>query len=112
MGGHISDEIFDEVRRRRMVYRSKQRGWLEVDILLGTWAAQYIPTLTSEELDQYDIILQEETVNIYNYLTGKQELPDHLLALPLMTRIKKYALKNTIKTHTDYAIYKVSANLT
>ena len=24
-------------RRKRLIYRSKQRGWLEVDLLLGTW---------------------------------------------------------------------------
>src|SRR3546814_3921500 len=28
-----------DVRRKRLVYRSKQRGWLEVDLLLGSWAA-------------------------------------------------------------------------
>ena len=29
----------EAVRRKRLVYRSKQRGWLEVDLLLGTWAS-------------------------------------------------------------------------
>jgi hypothetical protein len=36
-------------RRKRLIYRSKQRGWLEVDLLLGTWYVllfSYFATLT------------------------------------------------------------------
>ena len=27
-----------DIRKKRLIYRSKQRGWLEVDLLLGTWS--------------------------------------------------------------------------
>ena len=37
---------------RRLVYRSRQRGWLEVDLILGKWATEFVPTLTAEELIQ------------------------------------------------------------
>jgi succinate dehydrogenase flavin-adding protein (antitoxin of CptAB toxin-antitoxin module) len=30
------------------------------------------------DLDDYDIILKEETIDIYNYISGKDELPEHL----------------------------------
>jgi len=36
----LGPEDFDMVRRKRMIYRSKQRGWLEADLLLGTWAVE------------------------------------------------------------------------
>lgn len=32
---HIFDE--HDARRRQLLYRSKQRGWLEMDIMLGNW---------------------------------------------------------------------------
>ena len=32
---HIFDE--HDAHRRRLLYRSKQRGWLEMDIMLGNW---------------------------------------------------------------------------
>lgn len=31
----LRPEEHDIVRRKRMIYRSKQRGWLEADLLLG-----------------------------------------------------------------------------
>ena len=32
---HIFDE--HDAFRRRLLYRSKQRGWLEMDLMLGSW---------------------------------------------------------------------------
>ena len=32
---HIFDD--HDALRRRLLYRSKQRGWLEMDIMLGNW---------------------------------------------------------------------------
>ena len=85
-------EEYDIVRRKRMIYRSKQRGWLEVDILLGKWATEHVPTLTASELDEYDAVLKEETINVYNYLSGKDPLPIHLQNNSVVKKIQKYAL--------------------
>lgn len=35
---HIFDE--HDARRRQLLYRSKQRGWLEMDIMLGSWVRE------------------------------------------------------------------------
>lgn len=85
-------EEYDIVRRKRMIYRSKQRGWLEVDILLGKWATEHVPSLTTAELDEYDAVLKEETINVYNYLSGKDPLPPHLINNSIVKKIQKYAL--------------------
>ncbi|KAJ1390563.1 Flavinator of succinate dehydrogenase-domain-containing protein [Ochromonadaceae sp. CCMP2298] len=60
----------DVARRKRMIYRSKQRGWLEADIILGAWAAKYVPGLTEPQLDEYEVILNEETIDVFNFITG------------------------------------------
>jgi len=85
-------EEYDIVRRKRMIYRSKQRGWLEVDILLGKWATEHVPSLNVAELDEYDAVLKEETINVYNYLSGKDPLPPHLQNNSVVKKIQKYAL--------------------
>ncbi|CAN0316159.1 unnamed protein product [Ascophyllum nodosum] len=63
------------VRRKRLVYRSKQRGWLEVDLLLGTWAQKNVPTLTVAEMDSYEDILNLETLDIFSFISGNADPP-------------------------------------
>mmetsp|Transcript_17243 Transcript_17243/g.24978 ORF Transcript_17243/g.24978 Transcript_17243/m.24978 type:complete len:169 (-) Transcript_17243:1394-1900(-) len=108
----LSPEERDIVRRKRMIYRSKQRGWLEADILMGSWATKYVPTLTSVELDDYDVLLDEETIDIFNYITGKDPLPDHLKSKTVMKRLQQYAIDTKLSEPNDYATLKREQNLT
>lgn len=95
-----------------MIYRSKQRGWLEADLLLGSWAVENVPGLTDEELDQYEEILKVETIDIYNYVSMKDVPPDHLKDLPLMKRLQAFALKRDMVAPEGYAAVKRKSNLT
>lgn len=76
--GDNDDQSLLEVRKKRLVYRSKQRGWLEVDLLLGTWAAQHVPHLSVEELDQFEAFVNLETIDIYNVLTLRVDVPEDM----------------------------------
>mmetsp|Transcript_41162 Transcript_41162/g.99175 ORF Transcript_41162/g.99175 Transcript_41162/m.99175 type:complete len:179 (-) Transcript_41162:100-636(-) len=67
-----------ETRRKRLVYRSKQRGWLEVDLLLGTWASDHVPNLDDDELDQYEDFVNMETIDIYNVITLRLDVPESM----------------------------------
>lgn len=42
-------------RIKQLLYRSKQRGWLELDIILGSWAEQHIRRLNTQQLEQVAI---------------------------------------------------------
>ena len=95
-----------------MIYRSKQRGWLEVDILLGSWAAENIPLLTKAELDDFEEVLKEETVDMYNFLTAKVELPIHLESNLIMKRIMKDVMSKNLSGPEAYSSVKIKANLT
>ena len=110
--GDMGIEERDTVRRKRMIYRSKQRGWLEADLLLGSWAVENVPKLNADELDQYELLLKEETINIYNFISGKDPLPSHLIDLPIMQRLKEYALVGNMASPAGYAKIKKEANLT
>ena len=108
----LSPEEYDSVRRRRMIYRSKQRGWLEADLLMGSWAVENIPGLTVEELDEYELLLEEETIDIFNFISGKDELPPHLENLGVMKKIKNYALVKNMLGPDKYEEVKRKTNLT
>ena len=81
----------DLIRRKRLLYRSKQRGWLEVDLLLGSWAAENVFSLTEEEMNQYEDLLNQETIDIFNLINKKIDpLPPHL-DTKIMKRLQDYA---------------------
>jgi succinate dehydrogenase assembly factor 2 len=91
-GNAESDEQLLEVRKKRLIYRSKQRGWLEVDLLLGTWAAQNVPNLTLEELDQFEEFVNLETIDIYNVLTLRVDVPEEMRGKDsVVERIREWA---------------------
>jgi succinate dehydrogenase assembly factor 2 len=67
-----------EIRRKRLVYRSKQRGWLEVDLLLGTWAHENVHKLSPSDLDDYERFVNLETIDIYNVITLRLDVPEDM----------------------------------
>ena len=110
--GNLNNVDRDIARRKRMIYRSKQRGWLEADLLLGSWASINVPTLSESDLNDYELLLKEETIDIYNYISGKDPLPDHLKDIKVMKDIQNYALKGNMKSPENYEEIKRSSNLT
>lgn len=76
---HIALPVDDiETRQKRLIYRSKQRGWLEVDLLLGTWASENVTKLNENELDQFEDFVNMETIDIYNIITLRLDVPEEL----------------------------------
>ena len=71
----------DSVRKlliKKLLYRSRQRGWLEVDLMLGSWAAENLKYLSNNDLLKFKNLLDEETVDIYNYLTKNKKIKNSL----------------------------------
>ncbi len=110
--GNMSATEKDIAMRKRMIYRSKQRGWLEADILMGSWATENVPTLSDVDLTDYETILKEETIDVFNYITGKDVLPEHLKNLPVMKRLQEYAYTSKLYAPKDYEAIKIKSNLT
>lgn len=84
-----------QVRQKRLIYRSKQRGWLEVDLLLGTWANQNVPHLSLEQLDEYESFVNQETIDIYNIITLRLDVPDELKGT-IVDQIQEWARANPL----------------
>jgi succinate dehydrogenase assembly factor 2 len=88
------NELEHEIRQKRLIYRSKQRGWLEVDLLLGTWASENVPNLSSSELDEFEAFVNMDTIDIYNIVTLRTEIPEQLCTsdgTSIVERIQKWA---------------------
>jgi hypothetical protein len=55
--------------------QSRKRGTLESDLLLSTFAAQHLSTMTPEQLAAYDRFLDENDWDIYYWATQEAEAP-------------------------------------
>jgi succinate dehydrogenase assembly factor 2 len=110
-------ELELEVRKKRLIYRAKQRGWLEVDLLLGTWANQNVPSLlTMEELNEFEAFVNLETIDIYNIITLRSDVPDEMKTSDgngIVERIQEWARARPLgKASPDqYKAVKAENNL-
>lgn len=66
-------------RHRRLIYRSKQRGWLELDLLLGEFALSQLPGYDDSQLDLWEEILDVENPDLYKYMTLQLPSPPGLM---------------------------------
>lgn len=64
-----------EIRRKRLIHRSHYTGMKETDLLLGNFARKYVPSMTEEQLDRYELLLSEPDPTIYGWITGHLPIP-------------------------------------
>lgn len=59
------------------MYQSRKRGMLENDLLLSTFAAKYLRTMTAEQVEMYDTLINKPSNDwdIYYWATGNKPTP-------------------------------------
>ncbi|GAA6025275.1 hypothetical protein JCM11491_000157 [Sporobolomyces phaffii] len=65
-----------ETLRKRLVYESRKRGILEMDLILSTFAKERLAELDDRQLREYDRFLTLPDWTIFYYVTGKAEAPE------------------------------------
>ncbi|CAL4984317.1 unnamed protein product [Urochloa decumbens] len=90
----------DESRRRllnRLVYRSKQRGFLELDLVLGTWVEQHVHSMDEANIRALLQVLDLENPDLWKWLTGQEQPPEDLNSNLVFTAIKSKVTDNLTK---------------
>lgn len=93
-GAELSVELKQQLtsRQRRAIYRSKQRGLLELDILLGQWAVRHVPHMTSEhDLRKLEILLDQDSPYLLNWVLNKSKPPPQIDS-DFIESLQKFAL--------------------
>jgi antitoxin CptB len=76
------------IRRKRLLHRSRYRGRLEGDLLLGRFAARHLARLDRADLDRYEALLDESDQELFDWISGRAPVParhDHELFRRLRT---------------------------
>lgn len=88
--------ILDENKRRflnRLLYRSKQRGLLELDLVLGTWVEENIQSLDETHIKALEEVLDLENPNLWSWLTAQEPAPEALIKNPVFSALHEEVLK-------------------
>ena len=78
-----------DARRKKLLYQSQHCGMKENDILLGQFAQQHLSTMSDQDLSHFEAIMQETDIDLYNWITRKEVVPDRMNQ-PVMTAIINY----------------------
>ncbi|MGH6943270.1 MAG: succinate dehydrogenase assembly factor 2 [Geminicoccaceae bacterium] len=63
------------VRRKRLIYQSRHRGSLEIDLLLARFADRYVARLDPSQLDRYEALLTETDQDLFAWISGRTAVP-------------------------------------
>lgn len=67
-----------QARVNRLKYRAKQRGFLELDLLVGLWAEENVASLDDTGLGAMEELLAEENPDLWKWITGQLPAPAHV----------------------------------
>ncbi|WP_411818178.1 succinate dehydrogenase assembly factor 2 [Hyphococcus sp. DH-69] len=67
-----------DVRRKRLLYIATYRGFKEADLLIGGFAKANIPSMSENELDQFEALLQQNDRELYAWATEGIKAPPEL----------------------------------
>lgn len=65
-----------ETRVKRLRMRSWRRGMKEMDLILGPFSDTELKALSSETLDRYEELLDENDQDLYKWVSGAAPMPD------------------------------------
>jgi antitoxin CptB len=69
----MSDSL--DARRKRLLYRSRYRGTLETDFLIGRFAASQIVGLDAAQLDRLEALLELPDPDLFDWATRRRPVP-------------------------------------
>ncbi|XP_050226134.1 succinate dehydrogenase assembly factor 2, mitochondrial [Mercurialis annua] len=93
----------EENKRRlcnRLLYRSKQRGFLELDLVLGKWVEEHIESMDEHGVKALIHVLDVENPDLWKWLTGQEQPPEALNMNPVFSAVRDKVMNN-LNNHTS-----------
>jgi antitoxin CptB len=64
-----------EARRKQLFFRCQRRGFKELDLIFGAFAAEHLSELDADELEQLDLLLNAADDDVYAWVRGYEAVP-------------------------------------
>lgn len=75
--------------RKKLLFRAWHRGTREADLIVGSFAKKYINSFTQEQVMQFQDLLSLSDPDIYNWITGREEIPSNV-DTPVLRMLKDH----------------------
>eukprot|EP00427_Karlodinium_veneficum_P057388 CAMPEP_0169406792 /NCGR_PEP_ID=MMETSP1017-20121227/57728_1 /TAXON_ID=342587 /ORGANISM="Karlodinium micrum, Strain CCMP2283" /LENGTH=128 /DNA_ID=CAMNT_0009513597 /DNA_START=65 /DNA_END=452 /DNA_ORIENTATION=- len=86
-----ADEALElEKRRKRLLWRAKSRGWLELDVLMGTFTEAHAWKFGHDKLDLLEEVLELENPDLFKWFTGQVPVPEEITSNEVMAMMVEY----------------------
>jgi antitoxin CptB len=76
-----------ETRRKRLLFRAQRRGFKEVDLIFGTFAARELAGLDDAGLGQLESLLDAPDQDVFAWLKGDMPVPA-VYDTPVFTQLR------------------------
>ncbi|KAK7291508.1 hypothetical protein RIF29_06708 [Crotalaria pallida] len=78
----------------RLLYRSKQRGFLELDLILGKWVEDNIHSLDESRIKALIQVLDVENPDLWRWISGQEQPPESISTNPVLNAVREKVTKN------------------
>lgn len=92
------DEL--EHRRKKLKFRAWHRGIKEMDLILGKYADEYLPQMSTAQMDQFSVLLKQADDEMYKWVSGALEVPEEF-DNDIMKTLKSFRMTPADFTRTD-----------
>ena len=75
-----------EKRLKRLRIRCWRRGTKEMDLLFGQFADGALASLSANDLDDFEVLMEENDQDLYLWISGAVAVPEPLLSAVMMVR--------------------------
>ncbi len=63
-------------RRKRLWFRSSHMGMHENDIIVGSFVEANIETLSDEQVERLEALIEQNDIDLLNWIIGRSEPPE------------------------------------
>jgi antitoxin CptB len=64
-----------DIQRKRLLYRARHMGTNENDIFFGSFAEETLPSLSKDQLDVFEKLLEVNDPDLFLWVTGAKPVP-------------------------------------